>query len=63
VVDIKHATVILPHCGRFGDFFDQCAKLLSDDLKRNVVNGDDHEGDASIVVEAFKLVSNPLMST
>lgn len=57
-IDIQQSTVVLAHYGRFGPFFDQCARFLGDTLKNEGVYGDRADTVASVSFQSLRDVSS-----
>ena len=56
IIDIRHATIVLAHYGRFGPFFDNCAKVLTESLKDEGLYGENTVATTSVVVDTLREV-------
>lgn len=60
VFELRHASIIFTHFGRFDSTFDQFAKILIEDLTDEGVFGDQGAATSHIIAESYTAVS-PLL--
>jgi len=54
VISIKHAGVILAHYDRFGQLYDQCCRILINEMRDRALYGEEATTVATVVIEALK---------